>query len=202
MHNDGPSNVTPAPLADEPELKAPRWVERHLGREQFHILVGGLGVKVSDDDRFALRILQTLLAGQSGRLFLELREKRSLAYSVSPVCFEGMERGYLGTYIACAPGKKEEAISGIQKVLQTIVSKTPGASEMKRAKEFYLGRRAMDLQSDTALATHYGLEAIYDLPYLPDDKALQIVRSVSAKDIQRVCAKYFLEPHLVTSVVG
>ncbi len=199
-------NLDQAPLGtelkDEPALKAPRWVERPLGREQCHILVGGLGVQNNAPDRHAIRLLQTLLGGQSGRLFIELREKKSLAYTVSPLSFEGIERGYVGTYIACAPQKRDEAVAGIRHVLETLVKKGPTTQEMNRAKEFFLGRRAMDLQSDSALAAHFGMEALYGLPHLSDEAFVKKIRSITAKEIQNVCRKYLVEPFQVISVVG
>jgi zinc protease len=189
-------------LSDESELKAPRWVEKTLGREQTHILVGGLGTRITSDDRHPMRLMQTLLGGQSGRLFIELREKKSLAYTVSPMSFEGVERGYAGTYIACSPGKREEAVAGIRKVLETLAAKGPTATEMARAKEFFLGRRAMDLQSDSAIAAHFGLETLYGIQRASEDEITAKIRSIGAKEIQRVCAKYLVEPQQVTSIVG
>ena len=189
-------------LASEPGLKAPRWVEKNLKREQTHILVGGLGSEIHADDRHAIRLMQTLLGGQSGRLFIELREKKSLAYTVAPTSFEGVERGYIGTYIACAPNKRQEAIEGIAKVLETLAKKGPTAAEMSRAKEFFLGRRAMDLQGDSSLAAHYGLEALYGVPYMSHDDLVKKVRSISGREIQNTCRKYLVEPFMVTSVVG
>lgn len=196
-----PFNLTDQ-LSVEPTLKAPRWVERPLGREQCHILVGGLGTEIDADDRHALRLLQTLLGGQSGRLFIELREKKSLAYTVSPVSFEGIERGYVGTYIACAPQKREEAIAGIAHVLQKLVKQGPTQQEMNRAKEFFIGRRAMDLQSDSSLAAHYGLETLYKVPHLTEQLLTQKMKSITAKEVQAVCRKYLVDPYMVTSVVG
>ena len=38
----------------------------------------------------------------------------STTATVSPVAFEGLERGYVGTYIACSPEKKDEALKGIE----------------------------------------------------------------------------------------
>lgn len=194
----GPSSSVAAELA----LKGPRWVERALGREQLHILVGGLGLAMGSPDRNAMRMISTILGGQSGRLFIELREKKSLAYTVAPVSFEGVEPGYVGTYIACSPQKKDEALAGIRHVLERLAEKGPSASEIKRAQEFFLGRRAMDLQSDSSLASFYGLEAIYGLKPDSEAEAIRKVRSVSAKDVQRVCRRFLLEPHQVTSVVG
>ncbi len=192
----------PRQLNDEPSLKAPRWVERSLGREQCHILVGGLGTQIDSEDRHKIRILQTLLGGQSGRLFMELREKRSLAYTVSPVSFEGIERGYVGTYIACSPKKREEAVTGIRQVLEKLAEKGPTQQEMKRAKAFFLGRRVMDFQSDSALAAHYGLEVLYRVPHLSESNLEKKIKAVSSKDVQSICKRYLIDPHQVTSTVG
>ncbi|MEO5970023.1 MAG: pitrilysin family protein, partial [Bdellovibrionia bacterium] len=192
----------PASLADEPTLKAPRWIEKTLNREQCHIMIGGLGTRISAEDRFPLRLLQTLLGGQSGRLFIELREKKSLAYTVSPISFEGLEKGYVGTYIACSPEKRKEAIEGIRKTFEDLFEKGPSLKEMERAKEFYIGRRAMDLQSDPSLAAHFGLEALYKIPNLTEEQLAKKIRAISAKDLRAICRKYFLEPHMVTSIVG
>lgn len=189
-------------VASERTLVANRWVERALGREQIHIMVGGLGLRIHDDDRFALRILHTLLGGQGGRLFVELREKKSLAYTVAPTSFEGIEPGYLATYIACAPQKREEALKGIRVVYEKLGAKAPGDAEMKRAKEFFLGRRAMDLQGDNALASFYGAQTLYGIPLQTEAAIRKRVMSVTAKDIQALVKKYILEPKQVTSVVG
>jgi zinc protease len=189
-------------LESDQELKAPRWVEKTLGREQTHIIVGGLGTTITADDRHAIRLMQTILGGQSGRLFIELREKKSLGYTVSPMSLEGLERGYIGTYIACAPAKKGEAVAGIRHVLETLASKGPTATEMNRAKEFYLGRRAMDMQGDPSLAAHYGMEALYHIPHMSEEQILKKIRGITAKEIQQVCRKYLVDANMVTSIVG
>ncbi len=192
----------PTSLPDEPELKAPRWIEKSLGREQTHILIGGLGTRITAEDRHALRLMQTLLGGQSGRLFIELREKKSLAYSVAPMSFEGIENGYVGTYIACSPQKREEAVAGIKKVLGDLAAKGPTAAEMKRAQEFFLGRRAMDLQSDSSIAAHFGLETLYGIEHHSEASLAKKIRAISPREIQRVCRKYLVDRHQVTAAVG
>ena len=189
-------------MTEERDLPSPRWVEKNLGREQLHILVGGLGLRLTDEDRHVLRLLQTILGGQSGRLFVELREKRSLAYTVSPISFEGLERGYVGTYIASAPAKREEAIHGIRQVYEQLAKKGPTPAEMKRAKEYLLGRRAMDIQGDTALASYFGLETLYGKPILSESAIAKKVRAITADEVKKQCLKLFVEPHFVTSAVG
>jgi zinc protease len=165
-------------------------------------MVGGRGTRVGADDRHALRLMQNILGGQSGRLFIELREKKSLAYTVAPISFEGLEPGYAGTYIACSPSKSKEAVDGIRSVLETLARKGPTPAEMKRAHEYQLGRRAMDLQSDSSIAAHYGLEALYGIAPESDDQAARRIRAITGRDVQAVCRKYLVDPPMVTAVVG
>jgi zinc protease len=183
-------------------LKAPRWVERLMDREQVHLIKGSLGLTMKSDDRWAMRLLQDILGGQSGRLFIELREKKSLCYSVAPLSFEGMEAGYVGTYIACSHEKADESLKGIDQVLRACAEQGPSVSELKRAMEYYLGQRAMELQGNSSLATHYGLQKVYDLNPMSESEVAQRVRSVTAKQIQEVCRKYYLEPYSVIAKVG
>ena len=58
-------------------------------KKQVHIVVGFLGLTLGDPDLPALDVLTQILSGQGGRLFMELRDKRSLAYSVTAFAMEG-----------------------------------------------------------------------------------------------------------------
>ena len=186
----------------EAKLIAPRWAHANFNREQTHIMVGGLGLSMFDEDRYAFRILQNILGGQSGRLFIELREKRSMAYTVSPMSMEGLEPGYVGTYIACAPQKKDEALAGMRNVIETLIRKGPTASEMIRAKNYYLGQRAMDLQSTWSLASGFGLELLYRNKVILESEIRKEIEKITAKSVQKVGEKLLLAPSMVTVTVG
>jgi len=43
-------------------------------KEQVHLVIGFLGTTLKDADRIGLEVLDTILSGQSGRLFIELRD--------------------------------------------------------------------------------------------------------------------------------
>jgi zinc protease len=189
-------------LAPEPKLKAARWAHADYKREQTHIIVGGNGLSMFEEERYALRLLQNILGGQSGRLFIELREKRSMAYTVSPMSMEGLECGYIGTYIACSPEKKDEAIKGMRKVLEELMRKGPTASEMTRAKNYYLGQRAMDLQSSWSLASGFGLELLYREKVILESEIRKKIEKITAKDVQKIGESLFLANPMLTVTVG
>ena len=196
------STFRQAKLAAEPAFRADRSASADFKREQTHIMVGGLGLSMDDENRYALRILQNILGGQSGRLFIELREKRSMAYTVSPMSMEGIEPGYVGTYIACSPNKKDEAIQGIQTVLENLIRKGPTAHEMTRAKNYYLGQRAMDLQSTWSLASSFGLELLYRDEILLESLIRKKIEQITAKSVQKIGETLYLNAPKLTTVVG
>jgi zinc protease len=202
------SRLSPAPLTEldhiphADPLKAPRWAQAKFDREQTHIMVGSSGISMHDPRRYALRLLQNILGGQSGRLFIELREKRSMAYSVSPMVMEGLEAGYVGTYIACAPQKTEEAIRGMKAVIESLATKGPSASEMTRAKNYYLGQRSMDMQSCWSLAAHFGLELLYRNQVLGESEIRKQIEKVTPQQVKKIGADLFLNQPSVTVVVA
>ncbi len=189
-------------LTPEAELTSPRWAYANYDREQTHIMMGGQGLSMFDQDRYALKIFQNILGGQSGRLFIELREKKSMAYSVAPLGMEGVEPGYVGTYIACAPHKKDEAIAGMKTVLENLILKGPTPAELDRAKNYYLGQRAMDLQSSWSLASSFGLELLYRDRVILESEIRKEIEKITAKQVQKIGEKLFLNKSHLTVVVS
>ena len=64
-------------------------------KQQTHILFGYKGLTFGDKRRYSLDVMQSVLSGQGGRLFMELRDKNSLAYTVAPYRMEGVDPGFL-----------------------------------------------------------------------------------------------------------
>ncbi|MDH3393517.1 MAG: insulinase family protein, partial [Desulfobulbaceae bacterium] len=85
---------------------APEIVKIDRDKEQVHLIIGFLGATLTSEDRYALEILDTALSGQSGRLFTQLRDKQSLAYSLSSFALQGLDTGSFGIYIGTSPDKK------------------------------------------------------------------------------------------------
>ena len=98
-------------------------------KEQVHLVIGFLGTTLKDKDRIAIEILDTVLSGQSGRLFTELRDKQSLAYSLSSFSFFGLDTGTFGIYIGTSPEKKEQAVESVWKELNTVREEKVGEKE-------------------------------------------------------------------------
>ena len=192
-------------LPNTPDLahaNAPRViVEQKEPLFQSHLMLGFLGCSFDDTERYSLKLLSACLAGQGGRLFLELRDKQSLAYSVAPIQWDAPFRGVFAFYIGCAPEKLPTAIKGIRDEIDKILSKPLAASELRRAKEYWIGRFELDLQRYSSQASLYGLDEFYGLGYSHYLKVPQIIKAISSEDIKMAANKYLAADAPTFSVV-
>lgn len=153
------------------------------------MVIGFRGLTVTDDDRFSLEVIAQLLAGQGGRLFLELRDRRSLAYTVSASNVEGVAPGYFTVYIATAPEKLDEAKSGMLEELQKLIQERPSESELTRAKRYLVGNFAIGQQRNSVHATQIALNSLYGLGAEADQKFPEQVMAIGADDVLRVAQR-------------
>ncbi|MCG8592117.1 MAG: insulinase family protein [Proteobacteria bacterium] len=187
---DLPAGAGPGALPPEDAPPdAPRQLELQKDRAQAHLVLGWQGLRVDDPDRAALEVIAQLLAGQGGRLFLELRDKQSLAYTVSAVNVEGVAPGFFSVYIASAPDKVEVARSGLLAELERLVNERPPADELASAKRYLVGNFAIDQQRNSARASHIALDALYGLGPEADQDFPAQIEAVEAADVLRVAQR-------------
>jgi zinc protease len=170
-------------------------------KEQSHVLIGYPGLEIADPERYTLQVMQAILAGQGGRLFLELRDKASLAYSVSPMRMEGIEGGYFGAYIGCSPEKAGTAIRMMREEFDKLTQKEVGPEELTRAQRYLIGKHDIELQRNSNITSAILFDYIYGIDYLETYRFADRVRAVNAKAIQALAKKLFARPS-VLSVVG
>jgi len=147
--------------AQEPPPREIRRAELRKDREQAHCVIGVRGVSVHDDDRYALEVVGQLLAGQGGRLFLELRDRRGLAYAVDAMSVEGLDPGWFAVQIGTAPERLEEARAGLLRELERLVEKEPPTDEVARAKRHLSGSFAIDQQRNAVHAARIAHDSLY-----------------------------------------
>ncbi len=174
---------------------------KHMNKEQTHILLGYKGLTIRDPRRHALQVMQSVLAGQGGRLFLELRDKESLAYTVSPMHMDGLDTGYFGAYIGCSPEKGKKAISMLKDEFKKLVDKKIGDEELERAKKYLIGRYDIDLQRNSAIGSSILFNELYGIDSAETFKFADHINQVTAKEIQDV-ASYIFKQNDVISAVG
>jgi len=179
-------------------------VTKHIpmDREQSHLIYGFRGVSWMDPEKPALEVMTDILGGHGGRLFMELREKNPLAYSVSPITTFGCLRGSLGGYIATSPSKLTEAIAGMKDEFAKIATELVTEEELIRAKAHLIGLHEMDMQKADSQTMTMSLMELYGLGY---DKFMRYsaeIEQVTREDIQGAAAKFFSQQPALMVVAG
>jgi zinc protease len=173
--------------------KGRRMLTETLKKEQTHVLWGFPTCSMDSADRWKLLGLSSVLSGQAGRLFIELRDKMSLCYSVAPTHMEGLDAGYFAFYIGTSPEKAETAIGAMEKELIRLCDGGVPESEWEKARTFLTGNHQLGQQSFSSQAMGLALDELYGLgvdEYFAFDEKMS---SVKAADLQAVARKY-LDP--------
>jgi zinc protease len=191
----------PHPPADTPETAIEK-TGASKEKEQTHIGIGFNGTTIGTPDSYALRVMAEVLSGQGGRLFLELRDKKSLAYTVSAFSREAVDPGIIGAYIASAPDKKNEAIQGLLDEFKKLKSEPVSEEELNRAKRSMIGNYEISLQSVSSQATDMANNELYGLGYGFSKVYPEKIEAVTAEDVMRVAMKYLDLDAYVISIVG
>lgn len=176
---------------DEPLSTGLREAVLHKDRAQAHLVIGFRGTDVADPDRHVLELISQLLGGQGGRLFLDLRDRQSLAYSVSAMNVEGLSPGYFAVYIGTAPEKLEAARAGIFDHLKRLIDEAPDELELTHARRHMIGNHAIDQQRSATRAAHMALDSLYGLG--PDAQRAYPaqIAAISREDVLRVARRFF-----------
>ncbi len=164
-------------------------VEFEKDKAQTHIIAGFHAPGFKSRDCYAFEVLNSVLSGQGGRLFIELRDKKSLAYAVTSFYVPGMEGGYFGVYIGTAPQKEKEALGAIKEQLQ-LVLKGVGEQELERAKNYIVGSFEIGLQRNSAQASTVAFDELYGIGTYEYRKFPEKILAVTADDVARVARKY------------
>jgi zinc protease len=172
-----------------------------LQREQSHLILGYPGLNLHDERRYVLQVMQSILAGQGGRLFIELRDKKSLAYSVSPLRMEGIDAGYFAVYIGCSPEKVSTALKMMKEELDKLAKSPVGEQELERAKRYIIGKHDIEIQRASSVGTAVLFDDIYGIDFNEIFLANEKIKKVTSADIQALAKSLFEQPEVI-SLVG
>jgi zinc protease len=198
-HPEAGRVVRPAAPA---EVEGPREARTAKDKAQAHLALGFLGVSLEDPRRPALEVLSSILGGQSGRLFLELRDKQSLAYSVGAFSLEGLAPGYFSVYIGTSPEKLATAEAGIRQELTRIIETRVEPRELNRAVRYLVGAHEISLQRASARCSTMALNEAYGLGYDEHARYAAAVEAVTAEAVQEVARDIIRLDRAVRSVVA
>ncbi len=125
---------------------------------QVHIALAYDAPHEADPSSMLERIAVAVLSGgTSGRLFTELRQKRSLCYSVGASFSAGRDRGLVTVYVGTTPERAKESLTVCKDEIRRLLAGA-GDDEFKRAVLGLKSHLIMQGESTTARAAAIGLD--------------------------------------------
>jgi predicted Zn-dependent peptidase len=170
--------------------------------EQAHLCLAVHGFSRSHPQRFTIDLLNTVLGGgMSSRLFMEIRERRGLAYDIHSYTEHFLDSGTFGIYAGVDPSKTESALAAI---LEELSKTRQGitAGELTRARELSKGRLYLRFEDSQNVALWYGSQEILLREILDIDDVVSIVDAITIDELQQVAQKILIGSGLNLAITG
>jgi predicted Zn-dependent peptidase len=171
--------------------------------EQAYSIVGTQGLSATDDRRYALSVLDTMLGGgMSSRLFQEIREKRGLVYTVYSFQAAYRAAGLFGVYAGTSPKNVSECIDLIVAELRKMRDVPVDADELQLAKEHIKGSLTLSLESSSSRMIRLGRNEFAFGRQISQEEIERRVDAVTANEVAELAAEQFDEDNIGVCIVG
>ena len=178
----------------------PRLVTNDLEKEQAYVSVGFDAPLMADESRYAMEVLYAILSGQGGRLFYELRDKQSLAYSVYASSLLGLEASLFSIHIGTSPEKVEQALHGIYREVAKLHADGVTSEELERAKVYLMGNHDIGLQKYGSRAMSFALDELYGFGFRRSLAYSDHISEISTDDVNNFVARYLKPQHSLVAI--
>lgn len=171
--------------------------------DQANLVLGVEGYSRNDPKKYIAGVLSTILGeGMSSRLFLQVRERRGLAYHVSANFGAYLDTGAFTVFAGLKLEKIEEGLEVIIAELQRIVNEKVTDGELKKAKEMIRGRLAIRQESTNFLAEYFGVNFVLDRKIETFDEYLKKINTITTKDIQNIAKELLQKQKYNLQIIG
>jgi predicted Zn-dependent peptidase len=184
---------------------APAVLIREKKTEQIHIALGVRTVDNDHVDKYPLEVLASLLGGgMSSRLFIEVRERRGLAYYVRSHSDHYMDAGSFVSMAGIDPKRVDEAIKVMMEQYALVANGTLGISdeELKKAKEYLKGHLVLELEDSRSVASYYAHQELTEKKIENPDEVIKNIDAVTTEQLLDVGKKYFKNVGLNLALIG
>jgi len=195
-------NRRPAP-AELDRTPGPHVAVHRKDADQAHLILGVPSYPIEHPDRYPLQMLSAVLgAGMSSRLFLEVRERRGLAYYVHGMNHSYTDAGSLLAQAGVDINRIDEAIKVIAEQFERMASETVGSDELEKSRALIKGRFVLRTEAPQGLIM-YGLNReVLEGHVLEPEELLAKIDAVTAEDVQRVAQDLIAKEKLHLAVIG
>lgn len=167
---------------------------------QAQIYQGWIVPGLKTEEAPALSVLNTILgsSGLSSRLFLELRDKKGLAYTVRSMYTKARENGDFRVYIGTEPKNIKVSLDGFKVEIDKLKNELVSEEELQNAKNNIIGKIQFLTETNLQQSGSMGAYELEELGYDYLEKWIDSIMSVSSQDVKDVTNKYLNDNYVLT----
>jgi predicted Zn-dependent peptidase len=171
--------------------------------DQTHLIVGVRSFPVAHSSYYPLSVLAGILgSGMSSRLFQKVRTEMGLGYYVRASNDAFTDHGIFAASAGVVNERAKEAVSAIVAEFKKLSETPVSGEELKKTKDMIAGRLVLGLESSDELAEFYGFEEVLKRKLSTPEEIIKHIEKVTAKEVQAVAKKIFIEQHLNLALIG
>ncbi|MBF0500037.1 MAG: insulinase family protein [Candidatus Riflebacteria bacterium] len=168
-------------------------VNGQKNREQAQVLVATRTFPRSDSRGPAMDIVKSILGGSmSSRLFTNLRDKDSLAYSVWASQVGTRNLGYFFATLSTAVSKLDTAKSRLIEELEKFRKDGFTDEEFNDAKTYIIGMHALNLVDNQSMAETLSSDEFFGLGFDYYSRYPEMIKAVTKESVHEIAQKFLL----------
>jgi len=171
--------------------------------EQAQLALGIRTCSRHDPRRHALRLLNAVLGeNMSSRLFQLLREDRGIVYNVASSLSFFADAGDLVIAAGLEPDKLDRALRLIVAELRRLKAATPGATELRRARDYVIGQMDLSLENSEHQMMWLGEQFLGHGRLFTASTVKRRLHQVTAAEVRAAAQAFFRPERLNLAIVG
>lgn len=171
--------------------------------DQTQMMIGFPGFPYGVKELAAVSVMNTILGGSmSSRLFISVRERNGLVYTIRSGHDSYRDTGYQFIRAALEPKNIQKALELIKKEIEKIQKTSVSAKELADAKTHIRGSMTLALEDSSEQADWYARQALFQKTIKTPEERLADIDAVTAKEVQMVAKKLFKLKDMRIACIG
>jgi len=165
-----------------------------IENKKFHeagIMMGFLGARITDSDRFPLELICSILGRQGGRLFNSLREEEGLVYYSEVFNVFGIDPGAFIMYAETSGENIERVLEKMEREITRLKDEEISIRELNAAKAYLIGEYEARYEDNSQYGFEAGLCELYGTSFEEIERYKEKINGIDGGLIKKVAEKYF-----------
>ncbi len=171
--------------------------------DQTHMIIGVRTFDLHDKRGPILKVLSTILgSGMSSRLFQKMRGELGICYYIESGINDLTDHGNFVVAAGVDKSRLPVAVEGILGEMKRLKDEKVSPEELRKAKDYIIGKMYLHLESSNSLANFYGFQEIMREEIKTPKEMEKEIEKVDAVAIQKLARQIFVDKSLNMAVVG